>query len=164
MVFEEALPYRPYIRHILYNWCSNHADIDDIEQEILIKLHNKINTFQNKSKFSSWVYRMAFNTLNSFYRKRTSKTLCCNFNYDAIQSNQYNRAEHLGERNTLKEILLFIKKQPKIEQRIFYNVFLKGLSYKETAKKVNVSFRYVGVRMYRIRNKIKAQFKFQLEQ
>ncbi len=163
MVFEETIPYIPYIRQLIFNWCSNHNDVDDIEQEILIKLYNKINTFQNKSKFSSWVYRLAYNTLCSFYNKRVSRAMCYNFDFDILQSHYYNRMEHIEERKALKNILLFIRKQPKTDQRIFYNIFLKDLSYKETAEKLKVNIRYVGVRINRIRNKIKTQFTFQME-
>jgi RNA polymerase sigma-70 factor (ECF subfamily) len=45
-------------------------DSEDVTQEVLLTLFKKIHTFQGKSAFSSWVYRI---TLNASYMKLRSR-------------------------------------------------------------------------------------------
>lgn len=44
-------------------------DIEDILQEIFIKVYKNLNDFDQGLSFSSWIYRIAHNEAISFYRK-----------------------------------------------------------------------------------------------
>jgi len=45
-------------------------DIEDILQEIFIKVYKNLNAFDTSLTFSSWIYRIAHNEAISFYRKQ----------------------------------------------------------------------------------------------
>lgn len=45
-------------------------DIEDILQEIFIKVYKNLNAFDTGMAFSSWIYRIAHNEAVSFYRKQ----------------------------------------------------------------------------------------------
>lgn len=45
------------------------ADVDDLVQEVLIKTHRHINDVREPSKFRPWLYQVARNTLNDYYRR-----------------------------------------------------------------------------------------------
>ncbi len=62
--------YQKKIYGLSFNLCRNQMDAQDVTQEVLLTLYRKINTFQGKSAFSSWVYRI---TLNATYMKLRSK-------------------------------------------------------------------------------------------
>ena len=62
--------YQKRIYALSFNLMRNQMDAQDVVQEVLLTLFNKIHTFQGKSAFSSWVYRI---TLNSSYMKLRSK-------------------------------------------------------------------------------------------
>ncbi len=62
--------YQKKIYGLSFNLCRNQMDAQDVTQEVLLTLYKKINTFQGKSAFSSWVYRI---TLNATYMKLRSK-------------------------------------------------------------------------------------------
>jgi RNA polymerase sigma-70 factor, ECF subfamily len=49
----------------------NHSDAEDVLQDVFIKLIKNLYTFRGKSKFSSWLYRVAVNS--SFMHLRTEK-------------------------------------------------------------------------------------------
>ncbi|PLX25502.1 hypothetical protein C0580_02480 [Candidatus Parcubacteria bacterium] len=48
-------------------------DIEDILQEVFIKTYQNLNNFDQKLKFSSWIYRIAHNEVISNWRKRKSR-------------------------------------------------------------------------------------------
>ena len=51
---------------------SNYSpeDINDLLQDIFIKVYKNLNGFDQDLKFSSWIYRIAHNELISSYRKK----------------------------------------------------------------------------------------------
>lgn len=54
----------------LTNW--NEALADDLAQETFIQAYSKLHQFNGKSKFSSWLYRIAYNQFLQFCRKGQS--------------------------------------------------------------------------------------------
>ncbi len=61
-----------YVRRI-----SNFSDddIEDVLQNVFIKAYRNLNDFDQKLKFSSWVYRITHNEVISQYRKRQARPL-----------------------------------------------------------------------------------------
>ena len=47
----------------------SHESTDDLVQEVFIKCWNKLNTFNGKSKLSTWIYRVAYNEAIQWIRK-----------------------------------------------------------------------------------------------
>jgi len=47
----------------------SHDNTDDVVQEVFIKCWNKLNTFNGKSKLSTWIYRVAYNEAIQWIRK-----------------------------------------------------------------------------------------------
>lgn len=50
------------------------ADVDDVVQDIFVRIHRGISSFRGESRFSTWVYRVAFNQSNT-HKKRISGRL-----------------------------------------------------------------------------------------
>ena len=44
-------------------------DAEELTQDVFLKAFRHLNTFKGDSSFSSWLYRIAFNTAISFVRK-----------------------------------------------------------------------------------------------
>ncbi len=62
--------YQRRIYALAFNMTRNQMDAQDVTQEVLLTIYRKIGTFQGKSAFSSWVYRV---TLNATYMKLRTK-------------------------------------------------------------------------------------------
>ncbi len=58
--------YQRKIYALAFNMTRNQMDAQDVTQEVLLSIYRKIDTFQGRSAFSSWVYRI---TLNASYMK-----------------------------------------------------------------------------------------------
>ena len=48
-------------------------EIDDVLQEVFIKVYTNLHGFDTKLTFSSWIYRVAHNTVISLYRKKQAR-------------------------------------------------------------------------------------------
>lgn len=53
------------IRSMVYSMLLNHAQADDVTQEIFLKVYRNLPTFEGRSKFTTWLYRIAINTVHS---------------------------------------------------------------------------------------------------
>ena len=53
----------------------NEALADDLAQETFIKAHSALSSFQGKAKFSSWLYRIAYNLMLSHFRVARNRDL-----------------------------------------------------------------------------------------
>lgn len=52
----------------------SHEDANDILQNVFLKAWNNLDDFHNKSKISTWLYRIAINESLDFLRKQKNRT------------------------------------------------------------------------------------------
>jgi RNA polymerase sigma-70 factor (ECF subfamily) len=49
---------------------SNHADREDLCQDIFVKVYQNLGGFQFESKFSTWIAKIAYNTCLNYLKKK----------------------------------------------------------------------------------------------
>jgi RNA polymerase sigma-70 factor (ECF subfamily) len=65
--------YRRYskrVYHLCLRMVKNEAEAEDLTQESFMRVFRKIHTFQGKSAFSTWLHRVAVNTVLMSLRKK----------------------------------------------------------------------------------------------
>ncbi len=69
--FEEIfLRYRSQISSLTFRMTGNLADAEDLCQEVFLQAMRKIGSFQGRSSFSTWLYRVAINRSRDYLRRR----------------------------------------------------------------------------------------------
>ena len=63
--------YGPRIHQLAFRYLKNWEDAEEVTQDVILKVHRKINAFRGDAALSSWIYRITFNTAMS--RLRTSR-------------------------------------------------------------------------------------------
>jgi RNA polymerase sigma-70 factor (ECF subfamily) len=58
------------VRGMVYAMVLNDHDADDLTQEVFLRAARRIGGFGVKSKFSTWLHRIAMNTVYDFLRRR----------------------------------------------------------------------------------------------
>lgn len=51
-----------------WRWCGNGHDAEDIAQDVCVRLGEALKTFDGRSAFSSWVYRITLNMVRDWQR------------------------------------------------------------------------------------------------
>ena len=69
-VEKEQGPLRRFLRTLCR---GDGATADDIAQEALLKAYLHFNNFNGKSKFSTWLYRIAYNSFSDWYAAAEKK-------------------------------------------------------------------------------------------
>lgn len=67
---ELVLRYQDQVVNFSYSMLSNREDAYDAAQEIFIKVYKNIGTFEEKSSFVTWLYKICSNVCKDFLRKR----------------------------------------------------------------------------------------------
>ena len=49
---------------------KNHEDAEEIAQDSFLKAYNSLNSFKQESKFSTWLYKIIYNSAISRFRKK----------------------------------------------------------------------------------------------
>lgn len=53
-----------------YKWCGHRADAEDVAQDVCVKLASVLRSFDGRSAFSSWLYRITLNAVRDLQRSR----------------------------------------------------------------------------------------------
>lgn len=137
----------------IYTVCymfSNDADeVSDLFQETLINLWKGFESFRHESKLSTWIYRVAMNTCISADRKKRklgSKVPL------SMKINLYDDEDH--ETQQVRQLHERIQRLDLID-RALVMMWLEGMSYEEIAEVVGISVKNVGVKLVRIKEKLK---------
>jgi RNA polymerase sigma-70 factor, ECF subfamily len=67
-VTDLASTYGPRIHQLAFRYMKNWEDAEEVTQDVLMKVHRKIDAFRGDSALSSWIYRITFNTAMSRLR------------------------------------------------------------------------------------------------
>ena len=130
---------------------NSKEDREDLFQEILLQLWKSVSTFDNRSKFSTWMYRVALSTAIAVYRKNQPGIL-----YRPELPDRPAEQEQEDERY---EQLLQAIKQLNDADKALILLYLEDLSYREIAEITGITENNVGVRLKRIRDRIQQLIK-----
>lgn len=123
------------IFNLLLRLVGNKLDADDLCQETFIRVYKYIKKFKGKSQFSTWLYRIAYNVANTFFRKqKIQQFFSYDINEDTLISNDPIEDYEMNP-ILLKNINLLPKKQKSI---LVFRI-VEGLKYKEISKIMNIS-------------------------
>ena len=63
------------IRGMLYQLTLNHADADDLTQEVFMRAHRGLASFGGRAEFATWLYRIALNCARSHWVRQARRRL-----------------------------------------------------------------------------------------
>jgi len=151
--------------NLAYRMTGNAADAGDLTQEIFVKLHKVIGTFGWRSKFTTWLYRLAANTCCSGLRKIRRVSSAEVVRLDDDRSGEVRPREMPDPADLPNRGLERKELQQRIEGAIatlpedFRMVIvlrdLQGLTYEEIAESVGCSIGTVKSRLARARSRVK---------
>lgn len=138
---------------IIYKVCKTYRDSredqEDLFQEIVYQLWKSYPSFKGESKISSWIYRIALNTAIAIYRKPKLPV-----DYVAKMPEQI----HTGVEQQVSEIeerLFDALRTLNDTEKALISLFLDDFTYREIAEITGITESNTGVRLNRIKAKLK---------
>lgn len=147
--------YQDMAMTIAFRVCGNMQDAEDIVQNAFVKTFHNLHTFKSDSKFSTWFYRIVYNTALTEAKSAT-------YNVEYVEYNQINTGIYSdldtisqieeNERKTLVNNAL--SKMPKDEGLILSLFYLEDNSIKDIAAITYLTESNVKVKLHRARKRI----------
>lgn len=137
------------IHKVCHIYRDTREDQEDLFQEIVLQLWKAFPNFQDKSKISTWMYRIALNTAIAIYRKNkvgldfkaTIPEKIHPFDTESVSENEEQMFKAIRTLNNAEKAII--------------SLYLEDYSYREIASISGISENYVGVQINRIKHKLK---------
>ncbi len=133
---------------VCYMFSTNKDEIDDLFQEILIRLWNGFDRFEGRSSAKTWIYRVALNTAINQDRKerRRPQTVPLTVDIDPYEADN-------PQTQQIRVLYDRISRLNPIDRSLIL-LWLEGISYDEIGAIIGISPNNVGVKLTRIKEKL----------
>ncbi len=132
-------------------YCPIPQDREDLFQEVVYQLWKSYNTFRGEAKFTTWMYRVALNTAITSFKKFKKQPPPREINEKILQYPEQTD-DIFDER--LKSLYESIAQLSDIEKAVIM-LHLEEHSYQDIAKIMGITESNVGVKINRIKKKLK---------
>jgi RNA polymerase sigma-70 factor, ECF subfamily len=142
----------PAVRARVRLMAPNTGDVDDILQEILLKVWCHLSTFQSQSSFRTWITRVAINEVLQSYRRRNSRPICQTLgDFDALASPIESPLQALARAEMTRDVRNAMVELPAKYKEVLTLRSFEELSVLEIAQSAHLSVPVVKTRLFRAR-------------
>ncbi len=138
---------------IIYKVCKLYRDTpedrEDLFQEIVYQLWKSYPAYKGEAKISTWLYRIALNTAMAAYRKARP-----GLQYQADLPEAEDHSQQTEESDQQQRLFAALRTLSDSEKALI-SLYLEDFAYAEIAAIAGISESNVGVRLNRIKNKLK---------
>ena len=133
---------------VCYLFSHDKTEIDDLFQEILIRLWNGFDTYEGRSDAKTWIYRVSLNTAINQYKKerRRIETVPLTVDIDPYEADDPSSRQ-------IRELYNRISRLDFIDRSLIL-LWLEGISYEDIGAIIGITPNNVGVRLLRIKDKL----------
>lgn len=143
---------RPYLARRV----ASPADVDDLLQDIFVKMHHGLADLRDDQRFGPWVYRIAHSAVVDRARRhsRAPSTTTAESDRDVVA----NDSDEQLESDLSECVSLFVKLLPAPYRQAITMTELEGRSQKEAAETLAISLSGLKSRVQRGREKLRHMF------
>ncbi len=143
-----------HIRRIVIN----HADADDVLQNTLLKVWDKIDTFRSESGLFTWLYRIATNEALGFLRKKKTKFLLPLVDLEEKLGKELEADPWFDGNEIQKKLQKALLSLPE-KQRIVFNMkYFDEMKYEEISRVLDTSVGALKASFHHAQKKIEKYF------
>ncbi|MDQ7815606.1 MAG: RNA polymerase sigma factor [Melioribacteraceae bacterium] len=114
---------------------GDHHDADEITQEVLIVMYNKLKTFGFKSSLYTWIYKIvSTRSLNQIRRKKLKRLVTFDTADEKEFSSKHDIIQDIANRDKLEKVNNALDKLPAKQRQIFVMRNYDQLSYEEISE------------------------------
>ncbi len=150
---------------IIYRYTGNHNEVEDLAQDIFLKIYKAASSYVPRAQFKTWLYKVVANHCLNFFRSQKRKAIITSL--DQPLSEDYNpHIQRTDEQKKQPEIILqqqelqialkrALSELPERQRMAIILHRFEGLSYKEVATILGSSLSAVESLIFRAMNNLK---------
>jgi len=144
---------------------NNREDAEEVAQDCFLKAFQALGTFEKKSKFSTWLYRIVYNASISKTRKKKLELVPMD-NYVIDNYTEDTAASGIGEISPEQQKAMIERAMERLtdDENLLITLFYKGEnSIEDISNITGLSMSNVKVRLHRIRKKLHDELAVMME-
>lgn len=143
--------YKDMVYSISFQVLGNEQDAEECAQDCFLKAFNKLSSFKNESKFSTWLYKIAYYSALNYKKSRKNYQVELNNNHQPIIEDSDKAEKELAVKTALQQL----KEEDRVIVSLYY---LDEKSVKEVAQITDLTESNVKIKLMRSREKLKEVF------
>ena len=130
------------LRSFISHKVDNTSQVEDILQDVFVKIHSNMDSLKEQTKVRSWVYQITRNTIIDYYRRQHIK-LADIEDFPLEDEEALNRINNMVELEPAQKVAAGLKAMidelPEKYSQALYLVEFEGLTQEEMANKLGLS-------------------------
>ncbi len=140
-----------------FYFMGNEHDAKDVTQEALLKVYTKLDTFQEKATFRTWVQRITTNIcIDKFRRNKTDVSI---EGLEMVLTDYSNIEEEVVNKEMMEELMEQISLLPEKIKSVMIFRYIHEFSYQEIANTLDIPINTVKSYLFRGRDQIQRKMK-----
>lgn len=134
---------------VCYMFSKDEEEVNDLYQDILVRLWKGFETFEGKSDIRTWIYCVSLNYCINFSNRQKKQRECLN-----LDTGFLSEGSNLEKNLQIKQLYKRINMLGLIDRSVVL-LWLEGLSYDEIGAILGISVKNVSFKLVRIKEKLK---------
>ena len=143
--------FQPRLKQFILKRIPDEQNAEDILQDVFLKIHARIDTIRDEEKLQSWMYQIARNTIADYYREHKATVELP----EALELPE----EPIVDDDVVKDLIPSVKAMvnglPDEYREALILTEYEGLTQRELAERLGLSFSGAKSRVQRAREKLK---------
>lgn len=156
-IINEAMKeYGQEILQLVYSYVKNRAAAEDLTQEIFIKCYKSLHTYQQKSTFRTWLWRIAINHSKDYLKSWHYKNILLAKDEPFLQEDsKFTLEESIIQKDEDAELAEAVMELPIIYREVIYLYYFQELPIREIAATLAKNENTVKTRLKRAKELLK---------
>lgn len=153
--------YQRQLTSYIYRIVRNYDTALDLTQEVFLKFYLSIHRYNPDYKFSTWIYRIAFNTAGDYLRRPSSKANAKSEDIETyewkrqVSSRRFDPEADCEKKEALYELMQVLQSLPICYREIIVLRHCHDFDYKEIAHITGLPLGTVKNRLFRARETLR---------
>ena len=159
---EVFLAYGARIHSLCRRMTGNEADAQDLTQDVFLRVHRQAAKFSGRSRFSTWLFRLAVNHVRNFLRaeSRRATSPILELREEALPPADGQLPEEVASRREEQALLdQLLQELPDDQRSVVLLRELEGMSYAKIADVLDIPLGTVTSRLVRARERLRTSLR-----
>lgn len=157
--------YKNFVFTLSIKMLQNREEAEEVAQDVFIKVYRSLQKFKTESKFSTWLYRITYNTCLDKMRSKKRNTPVFSFDHFAEDEavSLINVLDTIEERERKQMIQKCLDLLPAQDSFLLTLYYFQENSLKEISKIMSINENNLKIKLFRSRRRLTAILKTQFE-
>ncbi|PID69360.1 MAG: RNA polymerase [Flavobacteriales bacterium] len=146
--------YKNMVYSLTLKIVKNNTEAEEIAMDTFLKAYKNLSAFKGNSKFSTWLYKIAYNSCLDYAKKKKQHHI----SIDEIQPDRFMETENafmlLAEKDKKQAIHSCLEKLSPEDNFLLILHYYEDQSLAEIATIMGLKYNYVKVKLHRARKKL----------